>query len=204
MNWAQPVIVPPVPTPPTKISSFPSQSFHISGPVVSLWIFGLSGLLNCCSIKPFSPKPLAISSALAIAPPIPFADRVKTSSAPNALSRTRRSILMDSGIVKINLYPFEAATMARPMPVFPDVGSTRVVFPGEISPRSSACVTIESAIRSFTELPGLADSILQIISALQESPVIFEESLTKGVFPIKSRMELMIKFPSQTHFAILG
>ena len=28
-----------------------------------------------------------------------------------------------------SLYPFDAATKARPMPVFPEVGSTRVVTP---------------------------------------------------------------------------
>ena len=35
MYCAEPVIVPPVPTPPTKISMVPSVSAHISGPVVS-------------------------------------------------------------------------------------------------------------------------------------------------------------------------
>mmetsp|Transcript_51349 Transcript_51349/g.123929 ORF Transcript_51349/g.123929 Transcript_51349/m.123929 type:complete len:205 (+) Transcript_51349:1344-1958(+) len=51
--WPQPVNVPPVPTPPTRMSTLPSVSSQISGPVVSRWIFGLSGLLNCCNKKPF-------------------------------------------------------------------------------------------------------------------------------------------------------
>ena len=58
-----------------------------------------------------------------------FAGSVKTSSAPKACSRTRLSRDMDAGMVRISLYPFAAATKASPMPVFPDVGSTRVVTP---------------------------------------------------------------------------
>ena len=41
-------MVPPVPTPETKISTSPSVSFQISGPVVLKWICGLAGFLNCC------------------------------------------------------------------------------------------------------------------------------------------------------------
>ena len=48
---------------------------------------------------------------------------------PNALSITLLSILMLAGIVRINLYPLEAAAIARPMPVLPEVGSTSTVFP---------------------------------------------------------------------------
>lgn len=46
--------------------TFPSVSSQISGPVVSRWIFGLSGLLNCCNKNPSCV--VAISSALAMAP----------------------------------------------------------------------------------------------------------------------------------------
>ncbi len=35
MYWQMPVIVPPVPTPETRMSTRPSVSFQISGPVVS-------------------------------------------------------------------------------------------------------------------------------------------------------------------------
>ena len=58
-----------------------------------------------------------------------FAGSVKTSSAPKACRRTRLSRDMEAGMVRISLYPFAAATKASPMPVFPDVGSTRVVTP---------------------------------------------------------------------------
>jgi hypothetical protein len=35
------------------------------------------------------------------------------------LRRTRRSMLMDSGMVRISSYPLAAATIASPMPVLP-------------------------------------------------------------------------------------
>mmetsp|Transcript_6726 Transcript_6726/g.15533 ORF Transcript_6726/g.15533 Transcript_6726/m.15533 type:complete len:244 (-) Transcript_6726:252-983(-) len=179
-----PVIVPPVPTPPSKISTFPSVSAQISGPVVSRCILGLSGLLNCCKRNPSEPRLSTTSSALDIAPPMPLAAGVNLTSAPKALSSTRRSILIDSGIVKMSLYPLEAATMARPIPVFPEVGSTRVDFPGVMSPLASASLIILSAMRSLTELAGLDDSSLATISAPQ--PAVTLLSFTSGVPPIKS------------------
>mmetsp|Transcript_21254 Transcript_21254/g.54124 ORF Transcript_21254/g.54124 Transcript_21254/m.54124 type:complete len:207 (+) Transcript_21254:352-972(+) len=100
MYCAQPVSVPPVPTPATKMSISPSVSAQISGPVVSRWIFGLSGLLNCWSSLPLSPRPATICSAFMTAPPMPLAAGVSTSLAPSALSMTRRSMDMDSGMVR--------------------------------------------------------------------------------------------------------
>jgi len=47
------------------------------------------------------------------------------------------SRLILSGIVKIVRYPLIAATIARPIPVFPLVGSM-IVPPGLSSPRRSA------------------------------------------------------------------
>ena len=41
-----PVIVPPVPTPQTRMSTAPSVSFQISGPVVCSWIAGFAGFSN--------------------------------------------------------------------------------------------------------------------------------------------------------------
>mmetsp|Transcript_12354 Transcript_12354/g.20110 ORF Transcript_12354/g.20110 Transcript_12354/m.20110 type:complete len:209 (-) Transcript_12354:91-717(-) len=179
-------MVPPVPTPPKRMSTLPSQSSHISGPVVSRWILGLSGLLNCCSRNPSSPKESVISSALEMAPPMPFAAGVSLTSAPKALRRTRRSIDILSGMVKMSLYPLEAATMASPIPVFPLVGSTRVDLPGEISPRASASSIMLRAMRSLTLLAGLEDSSLAMISAPQSAVTLV--ILTKGVCPMSSRM----------------
>ena len=47
MMLATPVMVPPVPTPATIASTFPSVSFHISSAVVLRWISGFSGFRNC-------------------------------------------------------------------------------------------------------------------------------------------------------------
>ena len=60
---ATPVIVPPVPTPATRMSTLPSVSFQISSAVVLRWISGLAGLLNCWGMKEFGVA-AASSSAL--------------------------------------------------------------------------------------------------------------------------------------------
>ena len=85
-----------------------------------------------------------------MAPFIPFAPSVNTSSAPNAFKRFLLSTLIVSGKVKIALYPFAAATAARPIPVFPEVGSI-IVAPSVKIPFSSASSIIANAILSFTE-----------------------------------------------------
>ncbi len=46
-----PVMVPPVPTPATKMSTAPSVSRQISSAVVARWISGLAGFSNCCGMK---------------------------------------------------------------------------------------------------------------------------------------------------------
>ena len=48
---AVPLMVPPVPTPATKKSTFPSVSFHISSAVVCTCASGLAGLSNCPGMK---------------------------------------------------------------------------------------------------------------------------------------------------------
>merc|ERR1712218_495659 len=60
-----------------------------------------------------------------------------------------------------------------------------MVFPGVMSPRSSACVIMESTMRSLTLLAGLEDSSLATISAPQPSTTLF--NLTSGVLPMRSR-----------------
>src|ERR1019366_440978 len=74
---------------------------------------------------------LAISSsAFRMAPFIPRGPGVRTISAPKASSSTRRSRLMVSGMVRMSLYPFTAATKGSAIPVLPRVGSIRTVSPG--------------------------------------------------------------------------
>lgn len=62
---------------------------------------------------------------------MPLAASVKISSAPNAFRSTLLSKLIDAGIVNMSLYPLEAAINARPMPVFPLVGSTKILYKGK-------------------------------------------------------------------------
>jgi hypothetical protein len=93
-------MVPPVPTPATKTSTLPSVSRQISGPVVSKWMRGLAGFSNCWGIQYFFGSLATISRALAMAPDMPFAPSVRTSSAPKALSMRRRSMDIVSGIVR--------------------------------------------------------------------------------------------------------
>ena len=80
-------------------------------------------------------------------------------------------------------YPFAAAIAARPIPVFPDVGSM-IVEPGFNFPSLSACSIISFAILSFTDPAGLKYS--SFASSLDLSPNFFSMcvSSTSGVFPI--------------------
>ncbi len=92
-----PVMVPPVPTPATKMSMPPSVSRHSSSAVVASWIAGLAGFSNCCGIT--APGISSSSSAaLRMAPFIPSAAGVRMSSAPSSLSTLRRSSDTLSGI----------------------------------------------------------------------------------------------------------
>ena len=96
-------MVPPVPTPATSTSTAPSVSFQISGPVVFSWMAGLAGLSNCAGMKWVVGLAATSASASAMAPFMPLAGSVSTSSAPRALSTLRRSRLMDAGMVRISL-----------------------------------------------------------------------------------------------------
>ena len=51
MTSPTPVMVPPVPTPETRMSTLPSVSRQISSAVVLRWISGLAGFWNCCGMK---------------------------------------------------------------------------------------------------------------------------------------------------------
>ena len=115
---------------------------------------------------------------------MPISPRVKTSSAPNARRRTRLSIDIVSGMVRMSRYPLEAAMNASPMPVFPDVASTSVVRPGLMVPSISAWSSIRLAIRSFTLPHGLSPSSLHAIRALQSLEILFRYTI--GVPPTSS------------------
>ena len=129
------------------------------------------------------------SFAFAIAPFIPALPSVKTTLAPYAFNKLRRSTLIVSGIVMIALYPLAAATDAIPIPVFPLVGSINVA-PGLINPFFSASSIIFFAIRSFTLPAGLKNSTFATTLASKPSFSSICVNSTNGVFPIKSEIAL--------------
>ena len=89
---------------------------------------------------------------------------------------------MVSGMVRMSLYPRWAATMARPTPVFPLVGSM-MVPPGASRPFFSASSTIALAMRSLMDPPGFMASYLPrtVASLLARS-----ERSTRGVEPMRA------------------
>ena len=171
-------------------STRPSVSSQISGPVVALWIAGLAGLTNCPGIKLPSIS-FASSDALAMAPFMPFAPSVSTSSAPYALRMLRLSTLMVSGMVSMILYPLDAAMAARPMPVLPEVGSM-MTDPSLRSPFSSASSIIALAILSLTEPAGLKYSSFTRTLASRPSSFSMFVTSTRGVLPMSSIAPLYI------------
>src|SRR6185295_1069552 len=91
---------------------------------------------------------------------------------------------MLSGMTRTSLYPLTAATMARPMPVLPEVGST-ITPPGLSLPDASASTTIDSAMRSLIDAPGLTRSCLIHTSAFGPNRRL---TRTCGVLPMVSRI----------------
>ena len=109
-----------------------------------------------------------------------------TTSAPYARSRSIFSFDILSGITAITRYPFRAAAMASPVPVFPLVGST-IVPPGLSSPSRSAASTSAIAARSLMEPPGLSASTFATSCGVRSFPS--RERRTSGVWPTASRIE---------------
>ena len=125
------------------------------------------------------------SSAFETAPAMPLAPSVRTISAPYAASSLRLSMLIVSGITITALYPLEAATIARPTPVLPLVGSI-IVPPGLRVPAFSASAIILRAGLSLALPPGFTASNLTRSSASIFSIFSMLFILTRGVPPISS------------------
>src|SRR3954454_17810555 len=120
-------------------------------------------------------------------PFVPLSAGENTMSAPNSSSRRTRSSLALSGITTVRRYPLRRATMARAMPVLPEVGS-RMTLSGVRRPSRSASSTMRLAMRSLSEPVGFCPSSL----AHRRTPG-FGDSRgmpTSGVFPMASRMSL--------------
>ena len=181
-----PVRVPPVPTPDTTTSTSPPVSFQISSAVVRRCTSGLAGFTNWPAVT--APGISARSfSASVKAPLIPSSLGVRCTSAPRRASIFRRSTDIVSGMVRTHRYPRAAHTMARAMPVFPDVGSTTVT-PSWRRPSRSRPSIMARPMRSFTLAAGLKNSSLSRTSA--RAPWRWESlgARTSGVSPMVSRM----------------
>ena len=79
--------------------------------------------------------------------------------------------------------------MARPMPVFPLVGSM-MTAPGLSSPCFSASFIMLRQMRSLTLPPGFRDSIFAMTVAFASFDKLFRR--TSGVLPMVSKMSLAI------------
>ena len=101
-TFATPEMVPPVPTPATKTSTWPSVSAQISSPVCATWAAGLAGLVNWeAMMAPGRSEAMRSASATAAETP-PFGS-VRTSSAPNARTIARRSTDIEAGMTMTTL-----------------------------------------------------------------------------------------------------
>src|SRR5438874_3323210 len=108
-------------------------------------------------------------------------------SAPYARRRAIFSALILSGITKTQRYRRRAATIAKPTPVLPEVGST-IVPPGRSRPVASAASIIATAGRSLTLPPGLRNSSLASRWHDRSRPM--RSSRTMGVPPTRSSNEV--------------
>lgn len=141
-----------------------------------------------------NPSPFKLSTisfALANAPGTAVSLGVRTSSTPSDMSIIRLSIDMDSGIVRMHLYPLSLAINASAIPVFPEVGSTKTVFPGVINPFFSASSMRDLPSRSLTELhgPRLSSFPTSLVPFEVSTPWLLIRRLErsiKGVLPTKS------------------
>src|SRR3989339_1148320 len=115
----------------------------------------------------------------ATAPPMLSAAGVRISSAPRARISFFLSSLIFSGMTMMTLYPLSLPTMAIPIPVLPEVGST-IMESGLRWPSRSAPSSMARATRSLMLPPGFRNSAL----AKTLSPF----NLMRGVLPIRSSM----------------
>ena len=82
-------------------------------------------------------------------------------------------------------YPFKPHTIAKPVPIFPEVSST-TVCPGDKTPKFSASFIMPSAARSFFENPGFRYSSFARIVPFTSCSFVNRSSRTNGVLPIAS------------------
>src|SRR6185503_18034510 len=123
-----------------------------------------------------------------MAPSEPSIGSLKTISAPYARITRFRSTLTFSGMTSLTAKPSAAPTIARPMPVLPDVES-RMVFPGTSVPAARPASIIFFAGRSLTDPPGLNPSRFANSRTSSGMPSRTARISTIGVFPTRSSTE---------------
>ena len=90
-------------------------------------------------------------------------------------------------------YPFRPQTIAKPVPIFPEVSST-TVCPGERIPKFSASSMMPNAARSFFEKPGFRYSSFARIVPFTPCNFVKRSNLTRGVFQIASAADFSTWF----------
>ena len=90
---------------------------------------------------------------------------------------------MVSGITRMRRYPLAAARAARAIPVLPEVGSM-ITVPGVSSPFASPSSSMDLAMRSLADPPGLKLSSFPRMRALRPSSRSRCVSSSRGVPPI--------------------
>src|ERR1039458_3090254 len=118
---------------------------------------------NCPAMNALG-SPATEALARRIAPCIPSASGVRSTSAPSARMIITFSCEKFSGTNSFTLYPRFTPISASPIPVLPAVAST-MVPPGASFPSCSALRMIPMAARSFTLPPGFRYSSLAKMSA---------------------------------------
>ena len=90
------------------------------------------------------------------------------------------------------------------MPVFPEVGSTRTVFPGVAFPSRSSASIMATPIRSFTELAGLKYSSFAATTAPGAESFAIRLRRTRGVFPMSFVMSVAIRMAASLARVVPG
>src|SRR5947208_3206187 len=145
-TWPTPVMVPPVPTPATKASTCGSWA-RISGAVVRRWISGLAGFVNCCGMYQ-SGRSASISSALRMAPCMPFVSGVRTSA--DAGTRDRMAGVRGESIDRA--VPVFSGALGDLLLALPALRALRARHAG-----ARVTAVVNQPLRALVELAGVAD-----------------------------------------------
>ncbi len=158
--WPTPVSVPPVP--PTRDEEVEPLAGEVLEDLGSRGAAVIGGIRLVLELIARNQPCFCASSAAFFTMPVPrSAAGVRMTFAPSIRMTLRRSIENDSAITATNGYPFAAHTIARAMPVLPEVAST-TVWPGFSVPLRSASSMMPMARRSFNRAQRVEELALHI------------------------------------------